>query len=258
MVRTGVGAGDRFTTGGRWPLAKIRSGEHMRFHMLTDGNDTWFLPSMFHRFGEGMQTREVICVASMSDGEEECRFCNEGHTNRVNRFALWVWVHFYLHTSDNPDLADPDKKAKAEPWPMVTVDERRMFKEVVEKPLLLRLSAGRYQNVFKQFSGAFTQYGNLREHMYNLSRLGEGLETQYTLKAGSEKDPLSEEILNKDEVKELPSIEDVFRDTTNMGPATSAGSNSSDGVEAVSGDDEPMPQADVPTAEAEPADESLI
>ena len=78
---------------------------------------------------------------------------------------------------------------------------------------------GRQQRWFRQFSAEWTAHGSLQLYRYELQRVGEGGDdTDYILKA-QKADPLSEGILDKEEVKELPSIPQVFRGSVRGGRA---------------------------------------
>ena len=194
---------------GRWPRLKLQNGDRVRFHFLTDGNDPWFHASKFHSVGEGMQTRDVVCLRALTRGVEACQLCGPG-AQLVNRFGCWVWVDYTLHSYDNPD-------ENGEPWEQRKVKtaaggERTVFVEQVGQPKYLTLRGGRNQAWFHQFNNAWMTSGDLRKHLYELLRTGEQLETEYTLSSIKE-DPIPPDIFGKEEIKNLPEIEQVFRDT---------------------------------------------
>lgn len=260
----GIGRGQRvLERGSRYPYVKLGDGDRARFHALTSGGDGHFASAIFHKFGQGMETRTLVCTASLSEKfAQECKFCEAGHTDVQGRFGLWIYLHQVLHLGDNPDpKGDPWKSAK------VTEANRTMFVEDIKKPVLLRLAAGRGQAWFKQFSGFWmARESNLQLDLYELLRVGTGLATEYTL-------TIVKEMAIKPAVAkhqaDLPGCEEIFLEELKFSPvARSAGMGEDTleggGVDPVAGDDaEPalptVEQVTQPAAEEpRPEDDGLI
>ena len=200
------------TTAGRWPMLKVEDAARARFHFLTTGGDEWFCGTRFHKVSiGGDQFREVLCLRALTQGLEACELdAQQAGEKLLNRFGCWVYVHHILHPHDNKDEA-------ADSWPQVQVKtaaggQRVMFKETVEEARYLRLSAGRSQVVFAQFTNAWMVSGNLRKHIYELHRMGEALETTYVLTPLKE-EMISEDVLQNEDIQSLPSIESIFRES---------------------------------------------
>lgn len=246
QVKYGIEAGDQaLTTGERWPRIRPKDGDRVRFHFLTDGSDPWLVATRFHSVVDGDYRSNILCLHAFTNGAESCAQCDIDPTNRRNMFACWVWVEYILHPHDNPDekgdsweqkqLKLPDNKTRA------------VFMESINQPSLLWLPAGRQKVWWSQFTNAWMVSGNLRKHLYELYRTGSGRDdTNYVLTAIKE-EPLAEDFLEKDEVKDLPAIEIVFRDTLRFTPSVDVlGTDSLDGTEP-----EALPAAAGPTAVAE-------
>lgn len=229
----GIGAAQRrMQSGGFWPTLKTKNGDRVHFWFLTSGNDRWFNGAEFHLYGQFPTGKRIICLRALTDGNEECTYCDEGHTVLQNRFACWVWVDYILHLGNNPD-------EQGDEWTPVqiqvtdasgTLKARTVFQEMVEDVKLLEMPAGRRQVWFAQFTSAWTQAGDLQLSKYELHRVGEGRDdTDYTLSV------LVKEAVPK-EIAELaadqPAIADVFRQSLQMAGLGSDGLDSGGAQEA--------------------------
>lgn len=237
----GIASAQRQMVSGQGNWLRINANERARFHCLTSGGDDRFMGTKFHSIGQGAQTRYYVCLRVMTNGEESCEFCDQGHDEMGNRFALWVYVHNILHATDNPDQ-------EGDRWKQQDVEGRTLFREEVKKPILIWLAAGRYQAWFGQFVAMWTKHQDLQNHIYELLRIGEGLETEYELTELKE-EPLAKKILEQEEIQNLPSVPEFFRSQLKYGP-TAAGAGASMGTDTVlgedgSGGDEPLPKAEV-------------
>ena len=202
----GIPAGeDVLDSAARWPTLRLQANERAIFHCLTNGGDDRFCATRFHVFGrwEEGNRKVFVCVRILSGGAEACRFCEQGHDSFQSEFALWLWVHTIWHATDNP-------KPEGEAWTARKIEGRTLFGEKVERPLLLRLKAGREKAWFKQFSAEWTARGDLMLWRYELRRIGEELETDYRLTAVKE-EAVTPAILDKEEVKNLPGVPSIFR-----------------------------------------------
>lgn len=221
-------------SGGRYPRLKLEPGARARFHFLTQGSDPWFAASKFHQVGAYPTGAEVLCLRALTQGIEPCEYDAQQPGERLlNRFACWVWLESILHTHDNPD-------EKQDSWPQVNVPtetgaKRTMFLENIGEARLLRLSAGKSQAVFSQFTNAWMISGDLRKHLYELHRQGEGLDSFYVLTAMKET-PIDfiEAILKEEDIAQLPSIESIFRESLSYAPSGDGvlGSDELDGGDA--------------------------
>lgn len=237
----GVESGDQeMASGSRWPYIRPKNGDRVRFHFLTNGSDPWLVATKFHPIGEGKGRRDIVCVSALTRGEEQCAICElDSGQNRRNMFACWLWVDYILHPHDNPDEEGnswEQKKLKIRVSDG-TEKERIVFMEKIDEEdaaKVLWLPAGRQKVWWSQFTNAWMQSQNLRKHFYELYRVGEGRDdTNYTLTALKE-DPLNEDVLEKDNVKDLPNIVDIFRSSLASMPSGDAvmGSDSLDGQSA--------------------------
>lgn len=198
------------TSGARWPRLTLKQGDRARFHILSTGGDDLLLAGRFHHVEDGSTWgREILCLRSFTQGEEPCRWCDEGNSDMKSRFAVWVWAHFILHLGDNPD-------EDGEAWKQVKVGERTMFQEVVDKALVFWRGVGHKHSWYGQFKAAYMKYGSLHDRIYQLTRSGALLDTDYTLSIVKE-EPMP--AAAKEALKEgLPTIEEIFRST--LGYAT--------------------------------------
>lgn len=255
--RTGMAAAQAMMSGGgsRFPMLWLDDGDRARFHFLTSG-DSDMIGCKFHKFGEGSKTRHYMCLRVFTGGEEECRWCEEGHDELGSRFAVWVFVHNILHA----------KQAEDE-WEATKIGKKTLFREVVKKPKLIRLAAGVKQAWFNQFINMWTTHGDLQLHIYELYREHLQLDTEYYLTTLKEQ-AIDPKLLDSDDVKDLPTCEDVLREEVTYGPG-GAGSGSAMGTDEVLGesDADPLPSASKDGTEeeqkadapAEPAaDDNLI
>lgn len=210
----------------RQPRLRLIAMDRARFHFIGDGGeaDEFFGGARFHSFKMTSQSgktynREILCVRAYTDGEETCSFCEEGHDDMSKRFAVWTYVHHVLHAADNPNQEEGE-----EPWEQVRMQGegkkpgRIMFKEIVNEPLLIWMPYGRGAAWFHQFHEAWVQYGTLQGRIYQLRRVGKGMDdTDYTLSV------LKEEELPKEAADRIAEVvqpvEEVFRETISGGSA---------------------------------------
>ena len=233
----GIDAGNQeMVSGSRWPYIRPKDGDRVRFHFLTTGSDPWLVATKFHRIGEGMAARNILCVGAITRGEEQCSLCDMDSTQgRRGMFGMWLLVDYILHPHDNPDEEGDSweqKKLKIK-LDDGTEKQRSVFMEQLTTKLgddvvvpgqvkLLQLPAGRQQIWWSQFSNAWVQSQNLRKHLYELHRTGSGRDdTKYTLNTIKE-DPLDEDLLEREDIKDLPTIEEVFRGSLSQMPSGDA------------------------------------
>lgn len=234
----GIAKAERvLSTGDQWPRLRLKAGDRARFHFLTSGSDDYFAASRFHKFGQGSETRTYVCLRSMSEGGDDCDYCAAGRDTDQNRFGVWVFLHFILHSGDNPD-------PEGEPWKQKKLDKRTLFQELFNKPMLIDLPAGRSRKWYKQFVTPWAQYGSLQMHLYELLRIGEGRDdTEYTLTAVKEMAIKKEHAAS---VEDLPGVEDVFKQALKFGPRSltpAAGALGTDSLDGT-GETEALPAAD--------------
>jgi len=209
MARGGIEQSEQTIRGSaRFPRLFLVAGDRARFHFLADGGpgDPYFLSSRFHmvKVQDRQWPRQVVCLDSLTEGEETCSLCQEGHSDMASRFAVWAYVHFIVHLSDNPD-------EEGDRWKQVKSGDRIVFKETVERPMVIWMGIGREAAWFGQFKGVFNKYGTLLDRLYELKRKGSKLDTDYILTV------VKQESLPAKEAKEakdhIVPIEDVFRST---------------------------------------------
>ena len=205
----------------RQPRLRLIAMDRARFHFIGNGGeeDEFFGGARFHSFKMTSQSgktynREILCVRAYTDGEETCSFCEEGHDDMSKRFAVWTYVQHILHAADNPN----QDEGEGEPWEQVRMQGEKdkpgriMFKEIVNEPLLIWMPYGRGAAWFHQFHEAWVQYGTLQGRVFQLRRVGKGMDdTDYTLSV------LKEEKLPKDAADRIAEVvqpvEEVFRET---------------------------------------------
>lgn len=221
----------------RFPRLFLSQGDRARFHFLADGGpgDPYLLSARFHSVPvpDRQWGREVICLDSLTDGEEICPLCQAGNTEMVSRFGVWGYVHFILHTGDNPD-------EESTPWKQVKVDGRIMFKETVDQPLLIRMGIGKEMAWFGQFKAMWTKYGTLLDRLYELKRTGSKLDTEYHLEMSKEISLPAEKAKTAREA--IVPVEDVFRATLGGTRQLAAMAEGADELEPEEGDLEPAPE----------------
>jgi len=188
----------------------------------------------------------------LTAGAETCLHCEAGDEAKERRFALWLWVHSIYHVTDNP-------AEDGEGWKPTQVKSeeggkaRTLFREEVERPLLLELKAGRDQKWFRQFSVEWSGKGSLQLWLYEFRRsAGEGIDTDYILRPQKQQ-ALPEGILDKDEVKELPPVPDIFRRSRST-PATGPISDGVLGTDSVDG----LGEVELPAASMPEADDDVL
>jgi len=126
---------------------------------------------------------------------------------------------YMLHMGDNPD-------AEGEPWPSIKWEDRTLFKQIVEEPQVLQLTAGREQSRYKMFSQRLLEHGTLQTNLYQLKRQGMQLETTYELTVAKSKAIPAK--LAK-EAEGLTPIVDLFTGTLNNAPRPDAIDTGTDG-----------------------------
>ena len=238
----------------RQPRVRLKSGDRVRFHFLSTGEDDFFGGGRFHMFPQKTQggktwTKEVLCVRTFTDGEEECSHCDEGHDDMGNRFAVWVYVHFVLHLGDNPNQGEGE-----EPWQQVTMGKRVMFKETIDQPLMIWMPYGRGFVWFGQFREAVVKYGTLQGRLFEMKRVGSGMQdTDYTLAVIKEVD-LEKKIQKEiDKSDVVTTIEVAMRETVASGLSAPQPPRLSEEEEETPEEEAPA-AGDVPEME-EPAEE---
>ena len=264
-VTYGVEAGEeQMTAGSRWPWIRPKDGDRLRFHFLTTGADPLLVATKFHSIGTGKNSRNIVCVSALTRGNEDCVLCDQdGGQNRRNLWGCWVLVDYILHPNDNPD-------EEGDSWPhkqlkILGADgeekTRSVFQEVLETALtdesvvpgqvrFLQLPAGRQKVWWSQVSNAWMQTGDLRKHLYELHRVGAGRDdTNYTLTA-KEENPLDEALLEREDIKDLPTVDEVFRSSLSQLPKGDAvlGGDELDG-----GGGDSLPKAETEPEEKTPA-----
>ena len=170
-----------------------------------------------------------------------------------NRFAVWVFAHFVLHLGDNPNQGEGE-----EPWEQVKMGKRVMFKETIDLPLMIWMPYGRGFIWFGQFREAVVKYGTLLGRLFELKRVGSGMQdTDYTLAVVKEVD-LEKKIQKEiDKSDVVVTIEAAMRETVVSGSSSPQPSRLSEEEEEAPEDEaeEEAPAAgDVPEME-EPAEE---
>lgn len=205
--QVGIEAGEQILTSGqKWPKLILKGNERARFHCLTTGNDANFCAARFHTWGEFPNGGEAVCTRLLTGGEEECKYCSEGSDPDQNAFGLWAWVYHILRSTDNPEK-------DGDPWKTTAVEGRTLFVQSLERPLLIWLTAGKEKSRFRQFSAEWAALGSLQMHVYDLQRVGEGLDTEYLLSRLKDT-PIPPDMLDKEEVKNLPTVPYVFRNSS--------------------------------------------
>lgn len=192
----------------QYPQLRLKANERARFHFLSSGQDPLLDASKFHNIAEerGGKTwfNAVVCLDSLTQGEDSCALCERGHRDMSNKFAAWIYVHHILHATDNPD-------ADGEPWKPTSVAGRTLFKEDVRKPMLLWMGVGRNQAWWGQVINFYAIHGNLQTHLYELHRVGADRDdTDYMFSAVKEMVPTADLLAL---VEGLTPIEEVFRST---------------------------------------------
>ncbi len=241
-----------------------KAGDRVRFHFLTDGNDPWLVATRFHRVGDGMSARNIVCLNALTFGDEQCQICDTGDTTRRKMFGVWVLVEYILHPQDNPDDEGENWEQKTLKYKGDDGQEktRTVFMEEfasAEGPgeaKLLHIPAGRQGVWWNQFHKAFMESLDLRKHFYELYRVGSGRDdTDWTLTTLKE-DELDKAILERADIQALTNVEDVFR----AGLSQMSTNNSPLGTDSVDGEEEPeaMPTPANPTPEAAESAADLI
>jgi len=230
------------------PRLRLKAGERARFHMLSTGKDRMMMGSEFHVLAPFPNYREAVCVRAMTGGAETCQLCEQGHTEKRNKFALWVYVWNVLRINDNPD-------EKGDSWPTAQIEDgagrkRTLFREEVKRPLLLELSAGREHVIYRQFVNEYTARGSLQTQLYELVRIGEQLDTTYLLRAAKEM-AIPEEVLGDERLKTLTPIPDLFRNSSSHPAGVSGGDvlggEGADEIDTGDAAEEEFPKTALPT-----------
>lgn len=256
----GIGGAQEVMKTSRFPYMRVKATERARFHSLSSGGDPLFQACRFHEFGtfEEKNQRSYVCLHWLTQGNEECKYCAEGDQPRSNRFALWVWCYEIFHATDNP-------AQDGEPWAQVKVgakpadgqpDNRRtLFKEEINRPMLLELKGGgKGQPWYRQFVTEYTTHGTLQKYLYELwhqlnTETNPSFPHNYVLLQAKEA-PVPEEVLGHADVKNLPSVEDVFRGSLNFAQKTATeevlGTDSVNGAAAPAAEEEAI--EDLPAA----------
>jgi hypothetical protein len=234
--------------GSRYPLLKLDDGDRARFHFLTNGDG--LIGTKFHKTGEGKGTRYWVCLRVLTGSQEECKFCEEGHDDMSSRFAVWVYVHNIMHSKQDPEGE----------WVAKKQGKKTLFREEVKEPKLLKMAGGRKGAWFNQVMNFFANNGDLQLHIYELLREGLELETEYTFDDLKE-DAIDPKILKLDEVKDLPTVEEVLREELQYS-ANAAGSGDAMGTDSVLGEESEESGKESEKESSEPnepaADDDLI
>lgn len=243
--------------GSRFPILKLEDGDRARFHFLSSGSDLNLVGTIFHRFGQDVNTRFYMCLRVFTGGEEACVYCEAGHDDTSSRFAVWVFVHNMLHASQK------ETKWKATEVDDADGEKRTLFREEIKKPFLIRMAAGWKQKWFAMVMNGYTTHGSLQTHIYELERTGKGLETEYVYRTIGGERPIAKEILDSDEVKDLETAEVVLREELKFGPSASGAGSSGMGTDEVLGASsdgtkaDPEPETQSETQPESPGDDLI-
>jgi hypothetical protein len=169
---------------------------------LNDGND--MVAGQFHRIKK-MSSRgkqywdSVYCI-----GEDECDYCNGNDPDQMAKsfgFAIWVWVYEKYHE----EQLDED-------WEARKMAGELRYVEPINKPMLLRHG----YNMSIIVTGLYTKYGSLVDRDYEITRLGTGLDTKYSILPEDKSKRKSEVKKAMDSIGEeggLPTLEEAVMAT---------------------------------------------
>lgn len=253
MPRGGIDHSEQVGRGSmRFPRLFLSPGDRARFHFLADGSpgDPYFLSCRIHLVTEqGRQwPRQIACLDSLTEGEETCHLCQEGHSDMTSVFCVWTYVDFILHLGDNPD-------EEGERWEQVKSRDRIIFKETVDRPMIIWLKFGREAAWFGQFKHAFTKYGTLLDRIYELQRKGLKLDTDYTLRMVKQESLAPKKA--KEATKQIVPIEEVFRSTAGISATPPRMAEGLEGEEETEEEQKVLPGA-VPEVEEPEEGEEMV
>jgi hypothetical protein len=181
---------------------KVRDGEFALIRFITDAKDVISVPmhNVTQMTPKGERTVKEYCTLSDNGA---CQNCAKGSAPSETIF-LWVYVYYILHRTQNPRLEMfPDQK-----WQPVKVGATNMYKEDINKPMILRTGVGKSNYIKNLFLDFAREYDTLVDRDYKWSRKGAGFnDTTYNLIAKDKSDTNSE-IVSITET--LPAMEDVI------------------------------------------------
>ncbi len=172
-------------------------GDSALIRFLIDGDE--LIAGQFHRASKTSSRtgttywEEILCT-----GENDCPYCNSNDPNEIAtsfRFVAWIYVYEKRHDEQLDDA-----------WEATEVNGDMKFIEKIDKPMILRHG----YNLSIVITGIYTKYGSLIDRDFEIARIGEGLQTRYSI-LPEEKVPMSKEVekVRKSIGKELDSLEDL-------------------------------------------------
>jgi len=178
----------------------LRPNESATLRFLTDGDD--LISAQFHNVQE-MTPKGNFWTKKYCTNDGTCKYCAEGLANSENLF-LWAYCYSISHTQQNPAL---ETNAEAQKWVRTKQpDGSFVYLEAVNAPRVFRTTVGAkgaYKNNLIQL---YNTHGTFLDRDYKLSRVGNGLDTTYSLNATKE-GAMTDEI--KKVRAELPRLADV-------------------------------------------------
>lgn len=135
----------------------VKAGESARIRFLTDGDEV--ITTFFHRVvtdKESGKVRESYCTSSVG---QDCQNCVD-QVPKSLRWHVWVYVYYRL-------LSQPQEGCE-----IIEQAGRVMYKQPVNKVMLLRRGVGKGQYLANKLQSLYQRYGTLLDRDYDWVRQG--------------------------------------------------------------------------------------
>jgi hypothetical protein len=151
-----------------------------------------------HRIYDKATGKISYRYCSVDDNTDElCKYCNAGLMSS-RCFMFWIYTYFRLQPAPG-QYGD---------WEPVNYQGKRVYRQIVGKPMVLRRGTGKGNSTFDKFASAYLEYGTWTDRDYTWSRNDATVwtDTDYFL---IPRDPseMPEEL--KRIAKALPNLEDI-------------------------------------------------
>jgi len=112
------------------------------------------------------------CTIDDDTEGEVCQYCNQGM--RTSRFFMfWIYCYFKLQSV----------AGQYGEWKAVNYQNKKMFQQMIERPMFLRRGVGKGNAMFEKFTSYFLEYGTWtdRDYMFRRNEEKEWNKTDYFL-----------------------------------------------------------------------------
>lgn len=127
-----------------------------------------------HKIWDPVKKKNLVRYCTIDDDVDEiCQYCSNGIKIK-RQFMFWVYVYFKLQ----------EVKGTFGEWEEVNFRNKRYWRQVVERPMTLRMSVGKSNAMLEKFTNCYLEHDNSwfdRDYTFNRNDEKEWNKTDYFL-----------------------------------------------------------------------------